>query len=73
MTTTTDIGYAKNKQYASGVSSNQPRRHSVIKDDRGLWVTRCNGKAATREYKGWATEDSITCQKCLKKINEEEQ
>jgi hypothetical protein len=73
MTTTTDIGYAKNKQYASGVSPRQPRRHAVRKDARDRWVTVCTGKPATREYKGWATEDSITCQSCLKKINEEGQ
>jgi hypothetical protein len=73
MTTTTDIGYAKNKQYASGVGPRQPRRHAVRKDERGRWVTICTDKPATREYRGWANEDTITCQNCLKKISEEEQ
>lgn len=67
--TTTDIGYAKNKQYASGVSSRQPRKHSVLKDEHGRWVTRCTKKPATREYKGWV--DTVTCQKCLDELEEE--
>lgn len=68
MATTTDIGYAKNKQYASGVSPNQPRKHAVKKDDRGCWVTVCTEKPATREYKGWV--ETVTCQACQKKLEE---
>lgn len=73
MTTTIDIGYAKQKQYLSAGTPSGRRKHAVVKDDRGLWITLCTSKPATREYKGWATEDSINCQKCLKKISEEEQ
>ena len=68
MTTTTDIGYAKNKQYASGVSPNQPRKHAVRKDDRGCWITVCTEKPATREYKGWV--ETVTCKACLEKMEE---
>lgn len=62
--TTTDIGYAKNKEYASGVSRNQPRKHAVVKDERNVWITQCTRKPATREYKGWV--NTLTCKACQK-------
>lgn len=61
---TTDIGYAKQKQYETAGS--RRRRHAVVQDGRGLWVTRCTGKPATREYKGWAT--TVSCQACAKEL-----
>lgn len=65
---TTDLGYAKQMQYGGG--SKSPRRHSVVKDDRGLWVTRCTAKPATREYKGWV--ESVNCQVCLAELEEKQ-
>jgi hypothetical protein len=62
MTATTDIGYAKQKQYAV---SNR-RRHAVKKDDRERWITVCTQKPSTREYKGWVT--SVNCQKCREEL-----
>lgn len=69
MTLTTDIGYAKQMQYGGG--SRSPRRHAVKKDDGGRWVLACNGKPATREYKGWLTV--ITCQACQAELGMEEE
>ncbi len=65
MSETTDIGYAKQKQY----NSSKARKHAVVKDSGGRWVLRCNGKPATREYKGWVT--TPTCTKCLKELGVE--
>lgn len=66
MMTTTDIGYAKQMQYGGG--SKSPRRHAVVKDERGVWVTQCGRKPATREYKGWL--ETITCKACMKIMEE---
>lgn len=70
---TTDIGYAKQHQYVPGgklAAGGKKRKHSVIKDELGRWVTRCTGKPATREYKGWV--DTVTCPKCQEKLEEME-
>lgn len=71
MMPTTDIGYAKQHQYASGVGPQQPRKHSVVKDERGRWVLRCTGKPGTREYKGWVR--TVTCQNCLAELGAKEE
>jgi hypothetical protein len=57
---TTQIGYAKNKQYMTA----RARKHSVEEDERGRWKTLCTAKPATREYRGWI--ETVTCIKCLK-------
>lgn len=64
---TTDIGYAKQKQYVSAGGAPR-RRHAVARDDRGLWVTVCTRKPATREYKGWT--ETVSCQACLEELEE---
>lgn len=66
MATTTDIGYSKQKQYNSA----RARKHSVLKDDMGRWVTLCTQKPATREYKGWV--ETVECVKCQELLGEEE-
>lgn len=65
MMKTTEIGYAKQKQYGASNS----KRHSVVKDERDQWVLRCNGKPATREYKGWV--ETVNCQSCQRSMKEE--
>lgn len=65
-TKTTDIGYAKQKQYGAA----NARRHSVRLNENGVWVLLCNGKPATREYKGW--HHSVECVKCEKILKEEQ-
>ena len=66
MTETTQIGYAKQKQYGDP----RARRHSVIKNDRGHWVLLCTEKPGTREYKGWVT--AVTCRDCKNKLGVED-
>lgn len=68
MATTTDIGYAKQKQYVSAGGAPR-RRHAVVKDDRELWVTLCKATPATREYKGWI--ETVNCQGCLVELGVE--
>ena len=63
---TTDIGYAKQKQYAASGR----RRHAVVKDEKDRWVLLCTQKPATREYKGWVT--TVACQACLKELGVDE-
>lgn len=65
MTATTDLGYAKQKQYATSGR----RRHGVVKDSGGRWVTLCGEQPATREYKGWVT--TVNCQKCRHELGVE--
>jgi hypothetical protein len=59
------VGYAKHKAYGDP----RARKHVVVQDVDGFWRTRCTGKPATREYKGWHT--TITCQDCKALIAEE--
>lgn len=63
-TRTTDIGYAKQKQYGAA----NARRHAVFKNENDVWVLLCNAKPATREYKGW--HETVECVKCQAKLEE---
>lgn len=66
-TRTTDVGYAKQKQYGDP----RARKHSVLKDENGRWVLLCTGKPGTREYKGWV--ETLTCRDCKNELGVEDE
>lgn len=73
MVNTVDVGYPWNKRYVIEAGADRPGahriRHAVIRkaDDSGEWEKVCDGKRATREYKGFVSS-AVQCDACKEKL-----